>query len=338
MRLSNVASVLALLSAFSVVAFGQIDGARQASGPLSMDTRMVYGRVAFDGIEPGGKRPTVYVTLFTRRLQANRSTIDSEGYFYFRDIVADGGTLVVEVNGVEVTRQTLLSVGPKQQRVDFYVMVPSTKTALAKPGTLSAKYAYERSKENTELLNKAVSAIENNHPEKAIPHLQKIVASDPNDFPVLTILGAAYGATSDLANAEASYLAALKVKPDSTATMLGLGKLYLTHKNPEAAVTILEKAKEVEPENAMGLRLLGEAYLQVKKGSKAVAVLNEAIRLQPVEMAECHLMMAKLYDIVGAKHLAAQEYKLFLQKVPGHAEKDKMAAYIAAHINENPGQ
>ena len=328
MRLLRIVFALALIltSSFSA-AFGQIDGVRQASGPLSMDVRMVYGRVALEGVDPGGKRPTVYVTLFTRRLQANRSMLDNEGYFYFRDIVADGGTLVVEVNGVEVARQTLLSVGPKQQRMDFHVIIPS-QVKTVKPGTISAKYAYERSRENTELLNKAVSAIENNHPEKAIPHLQKIVASDPNDFAVMTILGAAYGAVSDHANAEASYLAALKVKPDSTATMMGLGKLYLTHKNPESAVAILEKAVEGEPENAMGLRLLGEAYLQVRKGTKAVAVLNEAIRLQPLEMAECHLMMAKLYDIAGAKHLAAEQYEMFIKKVPDHAEKEKIKTYI----------
>ncbi len=328
MRLHRIAFVLALMSFSSLsAAFGQIDGARQASGPLSMDVRMVYGRVALEGVDPGGKRPTVSVTLFTRRLQANRSLLDNDGYFYFRDVVADGGTLVVEVNGVEVARQTLLSVGPKQQRMDFHVIIPSHSRTV-KPGTISAKYAYERSKENTDLLNKAVSAIENNHPDKAVPHLKKIVASDPNDFAVWTILGAAYGAVSDLRNAEAAYLTALTVKPDSVPTMLGLGKLYLNHRNPEAAVTILEKAVQGEPENAMGLRLLGEAYLQVRKGTKAVAVLNEAIRLQPVEMAECHLMMAKLYDIAGAKHLAAQEYDSFLKKVPDHAEKEKMKAYI----------
>jgi len=334
MRLNRVPFVLAFVSAFSFFTFGQIDGARQASGPLSMDARMVYGRVALDGLEPGAKRPTVYVTLFTRRLQANRSTLDNDGYFYFRDIAADGGTLIVEVNGVEVARQSLLSVGPKQQRMDFYVVIPSTKSAVVKPGTISAKYAYERSKENTDLLNKAVSAVENRHPEKAIAYLKRIVESDPNDYGAWTILGATYTAVSDIAGAEAAFLTAIKVKPDSTPTILSLGKLYLTTTRPESAVEVLEKASQAEPENALALRLLGEAYLQVRKGTKAVAVLNEAIRLQPVEMAECHLMLARLYDIAGAKHLAAQEFKLFLEKVPQHAEKERMMVYI----KDNPPQ
>ena len=329
MRLFRVAFVLALVSASSFFTFGQIDGARQASGlPLSMDARMVYGRVALEGLEPGGKRPTVYVTLFTRRLQANRATLDNEGYFYFRDIVADGGTLMVEVNGVEVARQSLLSVGPKQQRQDFYIIIPSTKSATAKPGTISAKYAYERSKEHTELLNKAVAAIENKNLEKAISNLNRIVGSDPNDYGAWTILGATYAAAADIAAAETAYLTAIKVRPDSAPTMISLGKLYLTTKRHEPAVEVLEKATQSEPENTAALRLLGEAYLQVRKGTKAVAVLNEAIRLQPVEMAECHLMLAKLYDIAGAKHLAALEYKLFLEKVPKHAEKEKMTVYI----------
>ena len=334
MRLHRVAFVLAFLSAFSFYTFGQVEGSRQASLPMSMDARMVYGRVTLDGLEPGGKRPTVHVTLFTRRLQTNRATLDNDGYFYFRDIVADGGTLVVEVNGVEVARQTLLSTGPKQQRMDFYIVIPSTKAAIAKPGTISAKYAYERSKENTELLNKAVSAVENKRPEKAIPYLKRIVESDPNDYGAWTILGATYTAVPDTASAETAYLTAIKVKPDSTPTIISLGKLYLTTNRPESAVEVLEKATQAEPENALALRFLGEAYLQVRKGTKAVAVLNEAIRLQPVEMAECHLMLARLYDIAGAKHLAAQEFKLFLEKIPKHAEKDKMMVYI----KENPVQ
>ena len=331
-RLPIAFALFIVLAVTFLTTVGQIDGARQASGlPLSVDARMVYGRVSLDGLEPGGRRPTVYVTLFTRRLQANRATLDNEGYFYFRDIVADGGTLVVEVNGVEVARQTLLTVGPKQQRMDFYVVIPTTKSAIAKPGTISAKYAYERSKENTELLNKAVSAIEDDHPEKAIPYLKRIVEADPNDFAVWTILGSAYAAVTDVSSAESAYLAALRSKPDSAPTMISLGKLFLKTKRLESAVEILEKAVQTEPENALAYRLLGEAYLQVRKGSKAVTVLNEAIRLQPIEMAECHLMLARLYDIAGAKHLAAQEFKLFLEKVPHHPEREKMAAYIREH-------
>jgi hypothetical protein len=49
-------------------------------------------------------------------------------------------------------------------------------------------------------------------------------------------------------------------------------------------------------------------------------------------MAECHLLLARLYDRAGAKPYASREYKLFLAKVPGHADAKKFVAYI----QENP--
>lgn len=327
--------LLSLVLFAAVPVFAQVEGIRDATGmPLSVDTRLVYGRVSVEGLEPGAKPPQITITLFSQRLQASRTTLDNEGYYYFRDLTSTGGTVVVEVNGSEVARQTLLTIGPRQQRVDFFVTIPATANPLAKPGTVDAKYAYERTRESKELFNKAAQMIENGKPEKAVPLLKKVVAADSADFAAWTILGAAYSAVGDPQNAEHAYLAALNARPDAVPTLISLGKHYLSQKKIEPAVETLEKATAADPASAVAFRYLGEAYLLARRGSKGVPALNEAIRLQPVEMAECHLMLARLYDVVGAKHLASQEFKWFLEKVPGHPEKAKMEAYI----RDNPIQ
>lgn len=306
---------------------GQVEGIRQATGmPMSND-RMVYGRVSLDGLEPGSKLPSVTVTLLSQRLQAIRTTLDKEGYYYFRELTVSDGMVVVEVDGSEVARQTLLTVGPMHQRLDFHVNVPSTNT-LVKPGTVDARYAYERSKENRELFEKAVQYIEKNNPEKAIPLLKKLVESDPGDYAAWTILGAAYTSSSDLKNAESAYRSALNANPDSVPSMTSLGRLYVMMKKFDPAIELLEKAVAADPKAALAFRLLGEAYLMIRKGSKGIPALNEAVRLEPVEMADAHLLLARLYDVVGARHLASLEYKLFLEKVPGHPDKKKMQDYI----------
>ncbi len=332
MRSIQAASPALLLTLFLAVAcLGQLDGLRQATGMPVFGDRMVYGKISLEGVDPNSKPPRVTVTLVTQRLHTTRTTLDNDGYFYFRELTSNGGTVVVEVNGSEAARQTLLTVGPRQQRVDFVVTVPST-SSLAKPGTVDVKYAYERSKTANELLQKAVQFIEEDKPAKAIPLLKKIVASDPGDFAAWTILGASYSAISDPQNAEKAYLSALVARPDSVPSMISLGKHYLAVNKLEPAIDILEKATAANPNEAMAFRLLGDAYLRARLGSKGIPALNEALRLQPVEMAECHLMLAKLYDIVGARHLASKEFQMFLEKVPGHPEKEKMVAYI----RENP--
>ena len=45
-------------------------------------------------------------------------------------------------------------------------------------------------------------------------------------------------------------------------------------------------------------------------------------------MAECHLQLAHLYELAGAKKLAAMEYKIFLRKVPDHPDKKRFEKYI----------
>ena len=56
--------------------------------------------------------------------------------------------------------------------------------------------------------------------------------------------------------------------------------------------------------------------------------LNEAIRLAPDEKAQIHLRLAALYNAAGVKERAANEYRLFLAKRPGHPERKNLEKYI----------
>lgn len=323
---------IVLLSGLIVAA--QVDGVRTATGmPISVDARIIYGRVTIEGMDTGSKLPQVFVTLWDKRSRATRTPVNNDGYYYFHDVTADGGMVVVEVNGTEVARQSLMTVGPKQQRMDFFVTL-TQRPILAKPGTVSAKTIYDRNKENAELMSKAVDAIEDRKPERAIPLLARVVAADPADHPAWTILGASYSATGEAAKAEEAFLKALELEPKSVPALLSLGRFYVAQKRFDSSVGVLEKATVLDPASAVAFRLLGESYLQIRKGSKAIPALNEAIRLQPKEMAECHLLLAKLYDIVGARHLASAEFKMFLEKVPDHPDKNKIKTYI----KDNPPQ
>jgi tetratricopeptide (TPR) repeat protein len=107
-----------------------------------------------------------------------------------------------------------------------------------------------------------------------------------------------------------------------------LGKLFIAQKQGEKAIPVLTKAVEVEPGSADAQHYLGESYLQIKKGSIAVGHLNQALRLAPIEKAEIHLRLAALYNGAGLKGKAAEEYKLFLEKVPKHPEREKIKNYI----------
>lgn len=88
------------------------------------------------------------------------------------------------------------------------------------------------------------------------------------------------------------------------------------------------RSASLDPKSARVFQLLGEAYLEERQRTLGAEALNEAIRLDPVGMAECHLQLAHLYDLAGAKHLASCEYKIFLKKVRDHPDKKKLEKYV----------
>ena len=95
---------------------------------------------------------------------------------------------------------------------------------------------------------------------------------------------------------------------------------------------MLTNAVKARPDSPDAHIFLAEAYLQTKKGNSAVYHYNEALKLAPIEKAEVHLRLASLYDAAGLKNKASAEYKLFLNKQPGYAEKERLEKYI----KENP--
>ena len=299
-------------------------------GSIWLDTRAVYGRVVMNGLQPEGNIPKVTVALVTGARVIASTTLDRSGKYCFKDVDGSGGTLILEVENVEVGRQNLpLSSGSmsRQFQQDFEIWIPKSGTS-AKPGIVSAKFRYPRKPENATLFEESNTAIKQRDSKKAIQLLKKIVATDPNDFLAWTQLGSIQTDLNEMSAAEEAYRKALVVKPDFGVAMMYLGRLYLLQNKLDLAIQTLLKATEVDPTSARSFRLLGEGYLLSRKGTLGVEALNEAIRLEPIEMADGHLLMARLYDIAGAKPYASREYRLFLEKVPKHPDAKRFAKYI----------
>lgn len=309
---------------------GEICGSL-TGGAVWATTRALYGRVTVNGVDSTQRFPKVTVTLFMQGRSVASSTVDRTGNYCFLDIASGAGTLVLDVEGAEAGRQDVQtsSMSSVQTRQDFELTVGQKS---AKPGSISAKYQYPRTGKNVELFESANAATKEKKQDKAIPLLKQIVETDPKDFVVWALLGSAYFEKNDLAAAETSFQKALALKSDFGPAMMNLGRIRMMQNQPEPAIEFLLKATEADPKYARSYQLLGEAYLVAKKGTLGVAALNEAITLDPVGMAECHLLIARLYDRAGAKPYASREYKLFLAKVPGHPDAKKFAAYI----QENP--
>jgi predicted Zn-dependent protease len=322
--------------AFSMTAAAQADdmcrefGVTPSFDNPTAQVPYLYGRVVLKGFDPGSK-PRVTVVFADAGNPSKRINLGSTGGTYCFRRSGGGGSVTVEIDGVEAARRTLPGFGAAQQREDFEVY-PSLTQAIQPPGTVSAKFPYPRNEKTVALYQKAAEAEKNKEITKAIDLMKEIVGIDPPDFIAWSILGSLYLENKSFAESDAAFRKSLGLKVEYTPAWINVGRLRLAQSQPEAAIEIFKHAASLEPTSARIFKFLGETYLQTKQGTLAVEALNQAIKLDPNGMAECHLLLGRLYDAAGAKKMATKEFKSFLSKIPEYADRKKLEKYIS----ENP--
>lgn len=318
-------------------AYGQIDDFCRESGIMPGLDRpreqvpYIYGKVTLLGVKAGDKVPRVTVILNDTQQISSKQRLDRSGNYCFRRAGAGGGSLTIEVDGIEVARRSLAVSGPAQQREDFEINANRTQIE-GPPGAISARFVRPPNDKTIEIYKKVLEAERAKDPKSVETYLREIVALDPKDFIAWAKLGTAYLDQNKFSEADAAFRRSLELEVEYTPAWINVGKLRIAQKQFTAAIEILKHAAELDPNSPRAYQLLGEAYLQNRQGTLGVQALNEAIRLDPVGMVECHLQMAHLYELAGAKHLAAREYRIFLEKVPNHPDKRKFERFI----KENP--
>lgn len=337
------------LTTADVKVFGQDDEARQQSGlptfignrpdsnPVMVNKATLSGSLLIQGIIDENSAPTFTISVYSNGTLVNRQRVKNRGAFVFNGVPLGGVTLIVEADNAEIASYPIgpLNAPPLSNRHDLILTWLQVDNRLKNRNeTVSVKNLYDRSEDNQKLLEKANSSIKEKKPDNAVKLFKQILEKDANDFVVWTELGSAYFMQEKLSDAEKSYIKALALRSDFQPALLNLGKLYLHQKNHEKSIETLSNLVNLDSKSADANHYLGEAYLQARQGSKAVGYLNEAIKLAPVEKAEIHLRLAALYNAAGAKDRAVAEYKMFLEKVPGHPEKSKIEKYISENTSK----
>lgn len=332
-------SGLLLVIASSIAADAQIEdicgefGITPSLDPPFAHVPYVYGRVTAKGVDSSAKIPKLTVKLVTIRSSETLTLGRSGNYCFKRN--SGGGEIVVEINRLEAGRRSLPSFGESQQREDFEIEY-SDPDANNPPSIVSAKFAHPRNEKTAELYKKTLGAETKGDTDMAIESLKAIVVIDPADFIAWAKLGSLYLDRKSYADADSALRRSLELRVDYTPGWIQVGKLRAAQKEFEAAIEILKHAISLEPESARIHQLLGETYLQARQGTLGERALREALRLEPIGMAECHLLLAHLYDLAGAPKLAADEYRSFLQKVPQYRDKKKLEKYIKENQNARP--
>ena len=339
-QLQNLLPFSFIIFLLSTAAFAQDDENRQATGlPTeiksgAVGTRMVVsGKIIIDGVESLERKPIINITILVTGAPFARTTARDTGFYSISGIPRQDVTMLVEVDGIEVSRQPLVPSPMGNMTIDMTVPIAITKS-LMKPGVISARTGFERNEKNQQIFEEAMAAVKANENAKAMKLLDQLLAAEPKDYEAWTEIGTISFKSKANENAEKAYLKAIELKKDYFVALLNLGKLYFSDKKFDNAILVLSNAVKVKDDSADAHHFLGESYLQVKKGSLAVGELNKAITLAPAEKADLHLRLAALYDAANLKPRAAEEYKLFLAKRPDHPDKKKFEKYIEENLKQ----
>ncbi len=323
--------LIIFLFGFAVQINGQADEFCAESGNApSLDSPFahvpyVFGKIRISGLEPDAKFPNLSITLSGGPRPNEKLRIGKTGNYCFK-LQSAGGTLVVEIDNIEVSRKTLpAALG--QIREDFEIQALPANRSPA-PGVVSAKFSRPVNPQTEGFYKQTSEAEKNKDLNRAVALLKQIVTLDPTDFVAWAKLGSIYQDKKSYTEALAAYKKSLEQKIDYTPAWINVGMIRIAQKEYEAAIAVLEQAAEFDSKSARVFQLLGETYLQTRQGTLGVEALNNALLLDPIGMAEIHLQLAHLYQLAGANHLATREYKAFLAKVPNHPERKTFESFI----------
>lgn len=328
MRTKSLYLSVVFILLFVASALGQ--GRRGDSGPTAK--HIVYGDVK---VAEGASDKPISLDLILYNEYGNQiaqQRVLSNGRYRFIDISDGRYYIVIQFDGAEIDRFTVdfTSQYKSDLQKDIALQARAVSSAV-KASVISAADKYDRGSKTSSLFSKAQNAAKDKKYDDAAALFRQIVETDPGDFPAWFGLGTVYFSQKNYPEADKAYTQAIAKHPNYLVALISLGRLRLVEKNIDGAIEALSQAVKIDPSSAQANYFLGEAYLQNKKGSLAVGYLNEAIKLDPVGMAEAHLRLATLYNAVGMKDKAANEYEQFLKKIPNYPDKKKLEDYVTAN-------
>lgn len=149
----------------------------------------------------------------------------------------------------------------------------------------------------------------------AVDDLQRFAREHPNDAGVRGDLANALHAAGNDARARDEYLAALKMAPDETSTILGLAKVELSLGMLDDAETRLRELLDTDPQ-PQGFLLLGHILQRQRAWADAQAAYLQGAQLDP-GTAEFHYQAGLAADAQRHYAEAGRLYRRALQLDPG---------------------
>lgn len=168
-------------------------------------------------------------------------------------------------------------------------------------------------------LTDAIALIMEGRSEKAIPILERIVATSPDLTEAWHWLGEARRLQQDFAAAVTAYRRALQIQPQDGVIWNDLGITYATLNRQIDAIKAFREAIRIDPDYAKAWYNLGGTYVALNRQTDAAAAYREAIRIDP-DFAKAWGNLGTVYYYLNRHTDAIIAYRESIRIDPDYAE------------------
>jgi tetratricopeptide (TPR) repeat protein len=273
----------------------------------------------------------VSVRLQTMTKGDRVAVTDDNGNFVFRQLPNGSYTVVIDKEkDYEPVRQVVdirQFGGAPPQNYNLNIRLEVKGGATAKAGLLNAELANVPPNALASY-QKALQSAQAGKNKEAIDQFKQAISEYPDFMLAYNELGVQYLAVGDLAKAEESLTAALKLKPDAFEPLMNYGITLVRLNRFSEAIPQLRAAIKQKEQSPVGHFYLGRALAYQQRYDDAIVELNLAIQLGGDQMKEGHRYLAAIYNQKGDKQRAISELETYLKLAPNSKDADHLREII----------
>jgi len=206
------------------------------------------------------------------------------------------------------------------------------------------------------------------HLKEAIPYLEQVAWSAPDNLQIAYALGISYIQMRDLDKSRREFARLFKVQPTSAAAYLInaqmmvrqqfeelaeqelkkalelnpklpqanflLGEMAIFHADIERGIALLQKEIELNPSFAMAYYWLGEAYSRQLKWDEAIGPLQKSVWLNPY-FSGPYIVLGKVYLKKGDMATAESMLRRAIQMDPNNFSAHNLLAQVLQRANRS---
>ena len=170
---------------------------------------------------------------------------------------------------------------------------------------------------------------------RAESELAAVAKANPKSAQIDALSGDIYWSRKDLPRARASYTRALETRPDSFDALVGLTKVDLFEKKPDAAKARLEARLEKAPSDLALLNLAGTTFTATGDVAKAEETFKRAIQADPSNF-EGYRRLSVVYMMQNKLEDAKKDLEQALAAKPETAVASRTMLGIIFDMQKNP--